>query len=101
MSITGALIAALIGAVIVLFFWARDNDRQIEVLARANGQRLQDHVQLRVRVEALEGSGDEEPPAAPLCSVCNEAAQPKLTINLQPVCTSCVRSGRAFNKEKA
>lgn len=43
-----------------------------------------------------------EPPAPePPCSVCGNPAQPSLTINLLPVCTNCVRTGTAFNKEKA
>ena len=54
MSATGALIAVLIGAVTVLFFWARDNDRQIETLLRVNGQRLQDLARLPAHIEVLE-----------------------------------------------
>jgi len=52
--VTGFLAAALTGAVIALFFWARDNDRRTEVLSRANGLRAQELARLRARIEVLE-----------------------------------------------
>lgn len=41
------------------------------------------------------------PTPADLCSVCGHPAQPGLTINSLPVCTNCVRTGKAHNKEEA
>lgn len=41
-----------------------------------------------------------DPTPADLCSVCGNPAQPSLTINLLPVCTNCVRTGKAHNKEE-
>lgn len=56
---------------------------------------------LKDALERVNAVLDAPPAPAGLCSVCSDPAQPGLTLNLLPVCTNCVRTSKAHNKEKA
>lgn len=58
-------------------------------------------VNARLEAERAISAALRAPAPADLCSVCSDPAQPGLALSLLPVCTNCVRTGKATNKEEA